>query len=70
MELYYKSDLNPVNVEAEDSAFIITLMGWREAIFVDKSTIDFPIFLPFFNTKFPIFAIFSILSFLFSNFFE
>ena len=30
-------------------------MRCREAIFVDKSTIDFPIFLLFFNTKFPIF---------------
>ena len=45
-------------------------MGCREAIFVDKSTFDFPIFLPFFNAKFPIFLIFSILSFLFSYFFE
>ena len=44
-------------------------MGCREAIFVDESTIDFPIFLLFFNTKFPIFPIFSILSFLFSYFF-
>ena len=51
-------------------AFIITLMGCREAIFVDKSTFDFPIFLLFFNAKFPIFPIFSILSFLFSYFFE
>ena len=41
-------------------------MGCREAIFVDKSTFDFPIFLLFFNAKFPIFPIFSILSF-FSN---
>ena len=39
-------------------------------MFVDKITIDFPIFLLFFNTKFPIFPIFSILSFLFSYFFE
>ena len=46
----------------------MTLMGCREAIFVDKSTIDFPIFLLFFNTKFPIFPVFSILSFLFSYF--
>ena len=45
-------------------------MGSREAIYVDKSTIDFPIFLLFFNTKFPIFPIFSIPSFLFSYFFE
>ena len=30
-------------------------MRCREAIFVDKSTIDFPMFLLFFNTKFPIF---------------
>ena len=30
-------------------------MRCREAIFVDKSTINFPIFLLFFNTKFPIF---------------
>ena len=37
---------------------------------MDESTIDFPIFLLFFNTKFPIFPIFSILSFLFSYFFE
>ena len=44
-------------------------MGYREAIFVDKSTFDFPIFLLFFNAKFPIFPIFSILSFLFSYFF-
>ena len=43
-------------------------MGCREAIFVDKSTFDFPIFLLFFNAKFPIFPIFSILSFLFSYF--
>ena len=27
-------------------------MGCRESIFFDKSTIDFPIFLLFFNTKF------------------
>ena len=33
-------------------------MGCREAIFVDKSTIDFPIFLLFFNTKFPFFSYF------------
>ena len=39
-------------------------------MFVDKITIDFPIFLLFSNTKFPIFPIFSILSFLFSHFFE
>ena len=45
-------------------------MGCRETIFVDESTIDFPIFLLFFNTKFPIFPIFSILSFLFFYFFE
>ena len=45
-------------------------MGCREAIYVDESTIDFPIFFPFFNTKFPIFPIFSIPSFLFSYFFE
>ena len=45
-------------------------MGCREAIFVDKSTFDFPIFLLFFNAKFPIFPIFSILSFLFSYVFE
>ena len=45
-------------------------MGYRGAIYVDESTIDFPIFLLFFNTKFPIFPIFSIPSFLFSNFFE
>ena len=44
-------------------------MGCRKAIFVDKSTFDFPIFLLFFNAKFPIFPIFSILSFLFSYFF-
>ena len=43
-------------------------MGCREAIFVNKSTFDFPIFLLFFNAKFPIFPIFSILSFLFSYF--
>ena len=43
-------------------------MSCREAIFVDESTIDFPIFPLFFNTKFPIFPIFSILSFLFSYF--
>ena len=30
-------------------------MGCSESIFVDKSTIDFPIFLLFLNTKFPIF---------------
>ena len=29
-----------------------------ETIFVDESTIDFPIFLLFFNTKFPIFLFF------------
>ena len=33
-------------------------MGCREAIFVDKSTFDFAIFLLFFNAKFPIFPIF------------
>ena len=43
-------------------------MGCREAIFVDKSTFDFPIFLLFFNAKFPNFPIFSILLFLFSYF--
>ena len=36
-------------------------------MFVDESTIDFPIFLLFFNIKFPIF---SIPSFLFSYFFN
>ena len=50
-------------------ALIIALMGCGEAIYVDESTIDFPIFLLFFNTKFPIFPIFSIPSFLFSSFF-
>ena len=45
-------------------------MWCRESIFVEKSTIDFPIFLLFFNTKFPIFPIFSILSFPFSYLFE
>ena len=50
--------------------FITTLMGCRQSIFVDESNIDFPIFLLFFNTKFPIFPIFSILSFLFFYFFE
>ena len=45
-------------------------MGCRQSIFVDESNIDFPIFLLFFNTKFPIFPIFSILSFLFFYFFE
>ena len=45
-------------------------MRCKEAIFVDKSTINFPIFLLIFNTKFPIFPIFSILNFLFSYFFE
>ena len=50
-------------------AFIMTLVGCREAIFVDKSTIDFPIFSYFFNTKFPVFPISSILSFRFSYFF-
>ena len=44
-------------------------MGCREAIFVDETTIDFPIFLLFLCTKFPIISIFSILSFLFSYFF-
>ena len=43
-------------------------MGYREAIFVDKSTFDFPIFLLFFNAKFPNFPVFSILLFLFSYF--
>ena len=43
-------------------------MGCREAIFVDESSIDFPIFVLFFNTKFSIVPIFSILSFLFSYF--
>ena len=43
-------------------------MGCWEATFVDKSTFDFPIFLLCFNAKFPIFPIFSILSFLFSYF--
>ena len=43
-------------------------MGCREAIFVDKSTFDFPIFLLFFNAKFPNFPVFSILLFLFSYF--
>ena len=34
-------------------------MGCREAIFVDElSAVDFPIFLPSFNIKFPIFPIF------------
>ena len=46
------------------------LAGYREAIFVDKSAIDFLIFLLFFNKKFPIFPIFSIPSFLFSYFVE
>ena len=45
-------------------------MGCREAILVDKSTFDFPIFLLFFNAQFPTFPILSILSFLFSYFFE
>ena len=45
-------------------------MGCREGIFVKKSTIDFSIFLLFFNAEFPIFPIFSIVSFLFSYFFE
>ena len=45
-------------------------MRCREAIYVDEKTIDFPIFLLFFNTKFPIFPIFWIPSFLFSYFFE
>ena len=39
------------------------LMECREAIFVDKSAIDFLIFLLFFSKKFPIFPIFSIRSF-------
>ena len=43
-------------------------MGCREAIFVDESSIDFPIFVLFFDTKFSIVPIFSILSFLFSYF--
>ena len=43
-------------------------MGCGEATFVNKSTIDFPIFLLFFDTKFPIFPIFSNLTFLFSYF--
>ena len=51
-------------------AFITTLMGCGETIFVGESTINFHIFLLCFNTKFPIFPIFSILSFLFSYFFE
>ena len=46
------------------------LMECREAIFVDKSAIDFLIFLLFFSKKFPIFPIFSIPSFLFSYFVE
>ena len=46
------------------------LMECREAIFVDKSAIDFLIFLLFFSKKFPIFPIFSIRSFLFSYFVE
>ena len=50
--------------------FIIALIGCGETNYVDESTIDFPIFLLFFNTKFPIFPIFSIPSFLFSYFFE
>ena len=50
--------------------FIKVLVGCREAIYVEESTIDFPIFLLFFNTKFPIFPIFSILSLLFSYFSE
>ena len=37
-------------------------MGCSETIFVDESIIDFPIFLLFFNTSFPSFPIFSILS--------
>ena len=45
-------------------------MKCREAIYVNESTIDFPIFLLFFKTKFPIFPIFWIPSFLFSYFFE
>ena len=45
-------------------------MSCREATFVNESTIDFPIFLLFFNTMYPIFPVFSILSFLFSYFFE
>ena len=32
-------------------------MGCREAIYFEESTIDFPIFLLFFNTNFPIFPI-------------
>ena len=50
--------------------FITTLMECRQSIFVDESNIDLPIFLLFFKTKFSIFPIFSILSFLFSYFFE
>ena len=46
-------------------AFIIAVMRRREAIHVDESTIDFPSFLLFFITKFAIFPIFSIPSFLF-----
>ena len=61
-----KNHLNPAKVSRGLVVFIIVLMGCREAIYVDESTIDFPIFLLFFNTKFPIFSIFSILSFLFS----
>ena len=49
----------------------MTLMWCRDSIFVEKSTIDFPIFLLLFNTKLPIFPISSsILSFLFSYLFE
>ena len=33
-------------------------MWCRESIFVEKSTIDFPFLLPFFNTKFPSFSSF------------
>ena len=45
--------------------------GYRKGIFVDESTINFPISSYFFITKFLIiFPIFSILSSLFSNFFE
>ena len=55
------------NVLSYQCIIITTLMGCSESVVVDKSIIDFPIFLLFFNTKFPIF---SILNFLFSYFFE
>ena len=45
-------------------------MWFRESIFVEKITFDFPAVRPVFNTKFPIFSILSILSFLFSYLFE